>query len=134
MNLFIRTLILSLAIFCIHILLVLLIPGNAEGGGYYSGLGAIIFYFVFGYWGYFILSGIYIYTSRNDLQRKFKYIKALIIILVGYVLFRVPDIIDDDFFSRFEIRALLFFLLLMPVLVEFENLLRKSVGKSQSID
>lgn len=125
MNLFIRTLFISLAVFLFHMLAIFLLDSGGSEAGYYSGLGAVIFYFFFGYWGYFILSAIYIYISKKDSQRKAKCLKAFIIILMGYLLFRIPDIIDNDFFQKFDFRVFFLFLISIPILVELEYLLRK---------
>jgi len=127
MLLFIRTLLLSLSIFLFHVIAAFMFGSGSTEVGYYNGLGAVIFYFFFGYWGYFILSGVYIYITIRDFERISRYLKGSFIVIMGYIVFRVPDLIDNDFVRNFDTRIFLIFLISIPVLVEIENLLRKKI-------
>lgn len=101
--------------------------GNYDG--YYGILGGIVFYFVFGYWVYFILSAFYIKMAGKDTVKKVRYLKGLIVVTIGYFFSRIPDIIDDHFLRDFAWKAVAAFLLLIPILVEVEFWLRKRMDK-----
>jgi len=97
---------------------------------YYSGLGAFVYGLVFALWGYVLISGIYIYISKNDENRLIRYFKGIIMAVFGYFLSRIPDFIDNHFFNNFSWRPVILFLLLIPVLVELEFWLRRKMDKS----
>jgi hypothetical protein len=118
-----RSFLLALVIFSIHVLLSLfnyLITGES---GYYGFLGGVVYAFIFAFWIYLVLSGIYIYISRNDLNRITRYYKAICIVLVGFIVSIVPSISEYQFFQKFDWNRFYIFLN-VPLLVEIEFWLR----------
>jgi ABC-type Na+ efflux pump permease subunit len=123
--------------FICHLVFILVITyllnGNLEiTGGYtipHSLMAIFLYYFVFGFWGYLFLSAIYLFILNNDQRRSKRYLKGLFIVVLGYFLSRIPDIIDDDFFNRFSWQAVFSFLLLIPILVEVELWLKPKIDK-----
>ena len=122
-----RSLILGMAIFLSHIVLGFLYVWitDSQYEGYYGLLGGLIFYLVFGYWVYWLISYIYIYVTKHDNYRKTRYSKAVVIVLLGYFISRVPDIIDGHFFKHFEWQGFLVFFIFPPLLVEIDMFIRK---------
>jgi len=101
-----------------------------DGSGYYSFWGAIIYGAVFAFWAFWLLSYIYIYITKNDSLRQAKYLKASVIVSVGYFVSRVSDIIDGHFFVKFNLYFCLMFILFVPLLVEIEILLNRNKAKN----
>jgi hypothetical protein len=93
-----------------------------------GGFGVFIYGLIFALWGYILMSGIYIRWSKGNVK-KIRYFKSTIVILIGYLLSRISDIIDDDFFNRFSWQAVFSFLLLIPILVEVELWLKPKIDK-----
>ncbi|NQZ78125.1 MAG: hypothetical protein HRT61_18770 [Ekhidna sp.] len=127
MRFFFKVLVLSILMLVIHLAISLAIAYviGDDYGGYYGLMGGIIYYFAFGYWGYFVLSSIYCFATKNVVKRESKYLTSLIVCIIGYFFSRIPDLIDDDFFNNFSWKAFIVFLLLIPILVEIESLITK---------
>ncbi|MFY0627672.1 MAG: hypothetical protein JXR07_15350 [Reichenbachiella sp.] len=127
MKAFIRSVVLSIMILSAHILMGLLYTwiANVEYGGFYGLMGGLLYYLVFAYWAYLLLSLLFVSWVKNHNGRKDRYLKATLVLVVGYFFSRIPDIIDSDFFTHFSISGLLIFIALIPVLVECELYLHK---------
>jgi len=96
-----------------------------EDYGYYGLVGGLLYGLIVAFWVYWLLCYMYMrIINRND-SKNIKYMKALGIVLIGYLCSRVPDMIDGDFISEFKWWAYIIILLLIPIFVEFEILLNR---------
>lgn len=93
--------------------------------GYNGFIGSVIYGLIYTFWAYWLLTYIYIQTVKKDVARKPMYLKSAVIISVGYVFARIPDIIDSHFLHDFKWVDFLVFFLFIPVLTELELLFRK---------
>jgi uncharacterized membrane-anchored protein len=129
MKTIVKSLILAIAIFLMHLVLgvsahIIFKLGDT---GYYGLVGGLIFYFLVAFWAYLLLSYVYLYATRNDRSRKVKYFKATVVITTGYLFSRIPDMIDNDFISDFKQVPFIIIFLLIPALVEIENLIQQKL-------
>lgn len=131
MKVSIKSSILGVIIFITHLAYYTLL-GYLRGFNYsYNGfLGSMVYGFIFTFWIYWLLSYIYIYITKNNYIRITKYVKALAISFTGYLISRVPDMIDSRFIEKFTWREFLIFLLFVPLLVEIDRFLKRVISKS----
>lgn len=121
-----QSFILSLALFTIDVLSRFVNSiFQSNDFGYYGFWGGVIYGLVFGLWVYWLLSYIYVSITKNDIYRKTKYLKSSVIVFIGYIASRVPDIIDAHFIEKFKLPGILVFILFVPLLVEMETFLRR---------
>jgi len=88
--------------------------------GLKMGLGGLAFYWAFGIWLYWSLSIVYSFMVKQGETRKWRYLKGLPLIVVGYFLGMIGHIIDGDWFWL-NLKQASFFLLALPPLVEVEK-------------
>lgn len=127
----IRSIIIGFIIFIVHML-------YYELWGFIRGyrlahngfLGSVIVGLIFIFWIYALLSYIYIRNTKGDKYRKIKYFKASIIVFIGYLISRIPDIIGTHFFVKFNWQSFLVYFIFIPLLVEMEIFLTKIKSKS----
>lgn len=94
--------------------------------GFFSGfVGLLVYAFVYTFWGYWLLAYVYVQLVKKDMNRVAMYLKSLLIVVIGYMFSRIPDIIDNDFFLNFNWSGFLVFFLFAPILTEIELLFRK---------
>lgn len=126
MKLLVKSAFLALILYIIHMIFNILISRfYFDDFGYYGIFGGLLYGFIIGFWAYWLLCFIYVRITKKDEPQKYKYLKASVIIIIGYFLSRIPDMIDQDFFSDFNIWFFAIFIFLIPLLVEFEKLFSK---------
>ena len=120
-----KALILALLIFILFISIGFIkdvLIDSKKVGEFFNGLYYLFFY---GFWAFWLFSFVYIYVIKKNKYRKHKYIKALMLSSTGYLISRIPDIIDSHFFVKFKWSGFLVFFLFVPLLVELEILVSK---------
>ncbi len=122
-----KSAIVAFVLFVVHMVITPIILNliKAEGYGYYGLMGGLIYGLIFGFWAYWLFSWVYIQISKHAPLRKTKYVKGLFVLLIGYIVSRVSDIIDRDFINNFNWPYFLMFIVSMPILIETVELLNK---------
>lgn len=126
MNKLIKTLIISLALYFSHVLILFVLSPFYKERGYVNyGLAAsAIYIFIVAYWAYYVLVLLYCMVAKN-LNVGGKLIVAGSAMLVGYIGSRGGDIIDGDFIKNFQFVTFLAFLTSSIVIVFFDLILER---------
>lgn len=126
MNIFFKTLIISLSLFVFHVILIILISPFYQKHGTinYGIMGSAVYLFIVASWAYFLLMLFYVSLSRGK-HIRMKFLISLVIMLIGYVISRGGDIIDGDFIKNFSLIILLGFIVSAPIIVGIDKLLDK---------
>ncbi len=133
MNKFLKALIISVALFCSHILLMYILVNfvNSESlaKSHFKGvLGAAIYILIMAFWIYYLLSLVYLMITKSRKKIVYKFSIAVLLMVIGYIMYRGGDIIDGDFVKRFQIGPLFSFLL-SSIIIVFTDLLIERKGK-----
>ncbi|GEM_PF-2738981 len=133
MNKFLKALLISVALFGSHILIlfVMSIFYDEPGAINYGIVGSAVYIFIVAFWAYYCLTLMYLFISRSITGVWNKIIISLIVMLIGYILSRVGDFIDGDFVEKFRIVPFTLFILSSILLVSFDCLYtRMTVNKT----
>lgn len=123
MNKFLKALIISLIIFVTHLITFFARSYFKHSNfGYYGLWGEAALAFIFGFWAYYILSLTYLYVTKSKSSSVTKLIYAFVVVVIGYFVARISDIIDGDFISRFDFFLLLICLISSILLVALDKL------------
>ncbi len=123
MNKFLKALIISLMVFLSQVIVSFTYYYLEHSDfGFYGLFGWLIYYFIFGFWAYYILTLAYLYITKSIKNISMKLVCALIIVSIGYFMSRTGDIIDGDFVRKFDFFLLLIFLLSSVLLVALDRL------------
>lgn len=97
---------LSILVFIVHIATFIgfgiMFNMNGNGGIQYGIAGSIFYMILVAYWAYYLFCLIYLFLTRNKKKNIFKILISQILMVVAYLVYRIGDIIDGDFLSRFE--------------------------------
>jgi uncharacterized membrane protein len=95
--------------FVLHILLDVLVISyhlifnNGSDFGYYGVLGGAVYVFIFSFWAYVLIVLIYgLYCKKQrSLWQRLAVSGTLVFLL--YIGMRIPDMLDDDFWTNFSL-------------------------------
>ena len=125
-NLLIRSLIIATIVFVIHMvvgtIISLLLPSNDTSMSYGT-IGSIIYVFFVAFWAYVAISFLYLLFTKNKHSIFGRLVISFFVMIIAYLLFRLGDIIDGDFYNRFELVPLVIFLLTGPLFLIIESFL-----------
>jgi hypothetical protein len=118
MNKFLKALIVGLIVFLVHII-VFSVAHQVKYGdfGYYGFWGGMVFGLIVGYWAYFLATFIYLSVQDKKFNIQKRIFTATVVSLVCYLIARVGDAVDGDFFRKFDLTELLVFLFSIPLIV-----------------
>lgn len=127
MNKFLKSLILSVCLYIIHILILSTFSLYENSNEGYGIIASAIYIFIVAFWAYYLLVLIYVFSTKFLKNKMQKIIMALLLMGIGYLLSRGGDIIDGDFIKNYNWKILLGFILSSFLIVLLDNTIgRKS--------
>lgn len=129
MAIFKRLLFLSSSLFVFHIIYVFIWSLYKSSFdvtiSIYSAFGIGVYIIVYSFWAYFLFSFIFIFFSKRTSNFYWKIIVSVILMIAAYTLSRTGDIIDGDFFHKFDFSPFIAFMLSSIILLVADNLFLK---------